>query len=148
MENFTPISAAIGGLLVGASAVMLLGLQGRIAGISGILGGVLAAKCSEGPWRMLFLAGLVIGALAYSALGGDLSGRNLNPFALADNVHFAILAAAGLLVGFGSQIGSGCTSGHGVCGIGLLSPRSLAGTLCFMLTAGITVYIVRAVVVL
>ena len=75
MENFTPISATIGGLLIGISAVMLLTLQGRIAGISGILGGLLPPKSGDGPWRLLFLAGLIIGALAYGLLGGDIKAR-------------------------------------------------------------------------
>ena len=145
MENFTPISATIGGLLIGESAVMLLALQGRIAGISGILGGLLPPAAGDGPWRILFLAGLIIGAFAYSIFGGDVSGLNINPFALEDGTQFAVLVAGGLLVGFGTQIGSGCTSGHGVCGIGRFSLRSIAATITFMVTAGIVVYIVCTV---
>ena len=146
MENFTPISATIGGLLIGASAVMLLLLHGRIAGISGILGGLLPPQSGDGLWRLLFLAGLVIGAFAFSAFGGDLSGRNVNPYALTENVHFLVLIAGGLLVGFGTRVGTGCTSGHGICGIGRFSKRSITATVTFMITAGITVYIVRIIV--
>ncbi len=144
MENFTPVAATIGGFLIGLSAVMLLALQGRIAGISGILGGLLPPKADFGLWRWLFLLGLVIGTLVFVALGGDVSLRNINPFAFGDGTHFAVLIAGGLLVGLGTQLGSGCTSGHGVCGIGQFSVRSIVATVTFMITAGITVFIIRA----
>ena len=144
MENFTPISATVGGLFIGLSALMLLALQGRIAGISGIFGGLLPPRASLELWRLLFLIGLIIGAFAFVDFGGDVSQRNFNPYALAENAHFAVLIAGGLFVGLGTQLGSGCTSGHGVCGIGLFSARSIIATVTFMITAGITVYVVRA----
>jgi len=145
LENFTPISATIGGLLIGLSATMLLLLHGRIAGISGIIGGLLPPKSNDGAWRILFVVGLIAGAGLYPFLGGDVSGTNVNPYALGDAAHVVLLVAGGLLVGFGTQVGSGCTSGHGVCGLGRLSPRSLVATLTFMAVAAATVFIVRSV---
>lgn len=145
MENFTPISATIGGLLIGLSATMLLLLQGRIAGISGIIGGLLPPKTNDSAWRFLFVVGLIAGAGAYPFFGGNVFATNVNPYALGDAAHVVLLVAGGLLVGFGTQVGSGCTSGHGVCGLGRLSPRSLVATLTFMAVAAATVFIVRSV---
>ena len=145
MENFTPISATIGGLLIGLSATMLLLLHGRIAGISGIVGGLLPPKSGDSAWRIVFVVGLIAGAGLYPLLGGDVSATNVNPYALDNASHLIVLVLGGLLVGFGTQVGSGCTSGHGVCGLGRLSPRSLVATLIFMATAAITVFIVRSV---
>jgi uncharacterized membrane protein YedE/YeeE len=138
MENFTPVSALIGGLLIGASAALFLLLSGRIAGISGILGGLLHPARSEIGWRTAFLAGLFIAPLAYVAFGGTLP-----PVAL--DASLPLLAVAGLIVGFGTRLGAGCTSGHGVCGIGRGSPRSIVATLVFMTTAIVTVFITRHV---
>jgi uncharacterized membrane protein YedE/YeeE len=136
MENFTPLSALAGGLLIGASAALFLVLNGRIAGISGIVGGLLHPNRSEIGWRVAFLVGLLTAPLAYRAFGGVL------PPVLLD-APLALLVVAGLIVGFGTRLGAGCTSGHGVCGIGRGSPRSLAATAVFMITAIATVLITR-----
>ena len=116
MTEFTPVSSALGGLLIGAAAALLwLGL-GRIAGVSGIVGGLLTASGPDRGWRLAFLAGLLAAPLLYTfAIGTPAQAIAASP---------AILVAAGLLVGFGTRLGSGCTSGHGVCGIARLSPRS------------------------
>lgn len=139
MENFSPVSALIGGLLIGASAALFLVLNGRIAGISGILGGLLHSTRSEIGWRLPFLVGLLIAPLVYVAFGGTLP-----PVVL--HASLPLLMVAGLIVGFGTRLGSGCTSGHGVCGIGRGSPRSLAATLVFMATATATVFFTRHVI--
>lgn len=136
MENFSPVSALIGGLLIGASAALFLVLNGRTAGISGILGGLLQPARGEVGWRMAFLAGLFVAPLVYVALGGTL------PPVVFD-ASLPLLIVAGLFVGFGTRLGAGCTSGHGVCGIGRGSPRSLAATLVFMATAIATVFLTR-----
>lgn len=136
MENFTPLSALIGGLLIGAAAALLLWLNGRIAGISGIAGGLLAGGRDEVPWRLAFLLALVAGAALYRLFGGPLQGIEVTANPL-------LLVAAGLLVSVGTGIGGGCTSGHGVCGLARLSPRSLIATATFIAIAGVTVYIVR-----
>ena len=138
MENFTPVSAFIGGLLIGASTALILMLNGRIAGISGILGGLLDWNRSEIGWRPAFLAGLLIAPPVYRALGGVLP-----PVVL--DAPLGLLMVAGLLVGFGSRLGAGCTSGHGVCGVGRGSPRSIAATLVFTATAIVTVLVTRHV---
>jgi uncharacterized membrane protein YedE/YeeE len=144
MENFTPVPAALGGLLIGLSAAVLwLGL-GRIAGISGLLGGILgpildgnkAAWPNEAAWRAAFLAGLVFAPPLYAGLGGPVPEITV----AASPV---LLVVAGLLVGFGSRLGSGCTSGHGVCGIARLAPRSLLATAVFMAVAAVTVFVTR-----
>ncbi len=113
MDNFTPGPALIGGILIGAASVWLLAANGRIAGVSGILHGLVARVPGDTQWRAWFIAGLL---------------------------------AAGLLVGFGTRMGAGCTSGHGVCGLGRLSVRSLAAVVTFMLTGGIAVYVTRHVI--
>jgi uncharacterized membrane protein YedE/YeeE len=136
MENFTPASALIGGLLIGSSAALLLVLNGRIAGISGILGGLLDPARSEIGWRMAFLAGLFVAPLVYVGFGGVLPTVSLD-------ASLPILVVAGLIVGFGTRLGGGCTSGHGVCGIGRGSPRSLVATGIFMATATATVFVAR-----
>ncbi|MEO8156999.1 MAG: YeeE/YedE thiosulfate transporter family protein [Betaproteobacteria bacterium] len=138
MENFTPISALLGGLLIGGSATLLLWLNGRIAGISNIASGIFARKPGDLSWRLLFLGGLVAGAGAYYLLFGDM------PLPRA-NFPAWLLGAAGLLVGFGTCMGSGCTSGHGVCGLGRMSLRSLVATAVFLVIGIITTYVVRHV---
>jgi uncharacterized membrane protein YedE/YeeE len=126
-----------GGLLIGISAVLLLLMLGRIAGISGILWNAVSAE-PDNLWRWMFILGLLLGPLLYHSLAGiDYPAPNPSPWWLA--------AIAGLLVGFGVRLGSGCTSGHGVCGLGRLSPRSLAATLTFMGTGIVTVYLLRHV---
>lgn len=139
MENFTPISALAGGVLIGIAASGLLWLNGRLAGISSIVGGLVRPQSGEATWRLLFLAGLILGTLVYQLAGGDVS-------AIRIETGMPVLIAAGLLVGIGTRVGGGCTSGHGVCGLARLSPRSLAATGTFMLVAGVTVYVMRHVV--
>jgi uncharacterized membrane protein YedE/YeeE len=134
--EFTPFSGAVGGVLIGAAVSLLLLMTGRIAGISGILGSALRPLCSDRAWRVLFLIGLPLGALIASALAGGLAPPEMA-------VPTPLLVLAGLLVGFGTQLGSGCTSGHGVCGLARRSRRSLAATLTFMLTGAATVFVVR-----
>jgi uncharacterized protein len=130
--NFTPFSALVGGALIGLAAALLWWTVGRIAGVSNILGGALMAPGDDRIWRIAFLAGLVV-----SGIGAVLL--------IPDAVHFELkagagqLLVAGLLVGFGTQMGGGCTSGHGVCGIGRLSARSIVATLCFMGSGMLTV---------
>jgi hypothetical protein len=136
MENFTPASALLGGALIGASAALFLVLNGRVAGISGILGGLIHPARSEIGWRLAFLAGLFLAPLAYVAFGGSLPPVNLTQ-------SLGLLVVAGMIVGFGTRLGAGCTSGHGVCGIGRGSPRSIAATLVFMATAILTVLVTR-----
>ena len=128
----TPLT---GGLLIGASAVALLYFLGRIAGISGIVWGAISGQ-ADNSWRWLFILGLVIGPLLYHHLAGT-------PYPAASPLQWWHALVGGALVGFGVKLGSGCTSGHGVCGIGRLSPRSLVATVTFMATGIITVYIVR-----
>ena len=139
MENVTPVSALLGGLMIGASAALFLVLNGRIAGISGILGGLLHPARNELGWRLAFLAGLFVAPLVYVAFGGTLPPVELN-------ASLPLLIVAGLIVGFGTRLGAGCTSGHGVCGIGRGSPRSLAATAIFMATAVATVFITRHII--
>ena len=123
--EFTPISATIGGVLLGIAAVLLLKLNGRIAGISGILNSALSTNQDDRLWRALFVGGLVIGGFLHQQFSSvSLLTR--------ENFPMVQLVAAGLLVGFGTRLGSGCTSGHGVCGIARLSPRSIAATLIFL----------------
>ncbi len=139
MENFTPISGLIGGLLIGSAAALLLLLNGRISGVSGIVGGLLAPKSSDAGWRAAFVAGLLIGALAYAlATGGAIPVRM--------QASLPVLVAAGLLVGFGTRLGSGCTSGHGLCGVARLSKRSIVATSVFFGVAMLTVFLTRHVI--
>ncbi len=138
MTEFTPISAALGGALIGLSALILFLLDGRIAGISGILGSFLAFRPGEILWRLAFLAGLIAAPALYAAAGG-----HVPPLTVTSSIP--LLLIGGFLVGFGTRLGNGCTSGHGVCGIARLSPRSIAATLIFMTAAGVTVFIMRHV---
>src|SRR5215218_332477 len=120
MENFTPVSGLIGGLLIGLAAALLL-LNGRLSGISGIVGGLLAPKSSDAGWRVVFVAGLLLGAFIYVLATGE-------AMLVRMQASLPVLVVAGLLVGFGTRLGSGCTSGHGVCGIARLSRRSIVAT--------------------
>ncbi len=133
--HFTPWASLAGGVLIGVAAAMLLLLNGRIAGVSGILGRVLVAERADVAWRVAFLLGLLIAPAAY-----HLFART--PFPRID-AGFGTLLIAGLLVGLGTSYGSGCTSGHGVCGLSRLSPRSLVATIAFMVAGMVTVFIVR-----
>ncbi len=134
---FTPASAAAGGALIGLAAAMLLLWNGRVAGVSGIAGGLLRPLRGDIAWRAAFLAGLVAAPLCYSLV------RSLPPITFAASMP--MIALAGFLVGVGTRVGSGCTSGHGICGVSRLSPRSLVATLCFMASGMATVFAVRHV---
>jgi uncharacterized protein len=134
-NQFTPYSALAGGLLIGLAAAMLLLLNGRIAGISGIVGGLLRFVGSDAPWRLAFLAGLLLAPLLYQLVTALPESRI--------DADWPTLIVAGLLVGVGTQYGSGCTSGHGVCGLSRQSPRSLVATLAFMAAGFVTVYVAR-----
>ena len=140
MTEFTPFVGAIGGLLIGLSAVVLMGGIGRIAGISGIFGGVLSGNwAAEGGWRPFFVGGLLLGAVITSLLGGI----DVDAIAFPGNPVTTVIG--GLLVGAGTALGSGCTSGHGICGLSRLSARSLVSTLLFMAVAILTVFVTRHV---
>lgn len=136
-DVFTPGHALAGGVLIGLSAGLLALLNGRLAGISGIVGGLFDATGAR-AWRVLFLAGLLLAAPLYRLIAA------YPAVSVSQNVP--LLVIAGLLVGLGTRYGAGCTSGHGVCGLARLSPRSLVATLTFMATAIITVYVARHVV--
>lgn len=137
-QHFTPAAALAGGALIGIAAVASALLLGRIAGISGIVGGLFNAARGDHAWRAAFLAGLVAAPLAYWAMGER------------PQVHLEagvpLLILAGLLVGIGTRYGAGCTSGHGVCGLSRFSPRSLVATLSFMAAGFATVFLVRHVI--
>ncbi len=136
MGDFTPVGGLVGGLLIGLAVALMLLLNGRVAGISGILGGLLTLKAGETLWRAAFVAGLVLGALAY------VSAADV-PVAVV--VPLPAVLAGGLLVGFGTRLGSGCTSGHGLCGMARLSRRSVAATATFFGVAMLTVFLTRHV---
>ena len=140
------IQGAFGGLLIGLSAVMLMVTLGRIAGISVMVSGLIFDRfTAESAWRLAFVLGLISGPLLLVVLNGSLGNVAGNPEAVvgAPIGGVPLMVAAGLLVGLGSGIGNGCTSGHGVCGIARLSPRSMLATLVFLLTGVVTVYVVR-----
>ncbi|HEX7790521.1 MAG TPA: YeeE/YedE thiosulfate transporter family protein [Afipia sp.] len=140
MHNLTPLSGILGGALIGFSAAMLTLLTGRIAGISGIFGGLLAPAANDRGWRIAFIAGLIAASLIASFFTGAALPSPAMPASLI------VIIVAGLLVGFGTRIGGGCTSGHGVCGIARLSARSLIATAIFIAAAIATVAIVRHVI--
>lgn len=139
MENFTPIASSLGGALIGLSASLMLLLHGRIAGISGIFGGMLTPRAGDFVWRALFIGGLVAGGLVLALV---------YPQGLTDTLQTspAVVVAAGLIVGFGTRLGSGCTSGHGICGLTRFSPRSALAVGTFMTTGAITAYVMNHVV--
>jgi uncharacterized protein len=139
MEHFTPISASVGGLLIGLSATMLWLANGRIAGISGIVGGLWTARAGDVTWRIAFVIGLVVAPALYWMSGGELPQITVS-------VPWPLIVIGGLLVGFGTRLGGGCTSGHGVCGIARLSPRSIMATGLFMATAVVTSFALRHVI--
>ena len=139
MANFTPLSAAIGGALIGLAAVMLMLLAGRVAGISGITAGILGIGAIDRGWRVAFVAGLILAPVAAMLTGYAVPVPQMP-------VSWILIVAAGVLVGFGARLGGGCTSGHGVCGMARLSKRSIAATMIFMGTAVITVALMRHVI--
>ena len=136
--HFTPGSAIAGGLLIGLAAAWLILADGRVLGASGVLGGLLPPRERDWGWRVALLAGLVAAPLIARLI--------LHKPAPVIEANAATLIAGGLLVGFGTRLGAGCTSGHGVCGLARLSPRSLAATLAFMAAGFLTVFLVRHVV--
>ena len=138
MENFTPYSALAGGALIGVAATILMVVHGRIAGVSGIVGGLFRAKADDVAWRIAFLAGLIAGAAAMNVVAGFAA-----PMPAQRNL--AALALAGALVGYGTRMGAGCTSVHGVCGLARLSSRSLIATVVFMVSAASIVFVTRHV---
>ena len=138
--SFTPMASLFGGVMIGVAALLLMLLHGRVMGISGILGGIVRpAARDDMPWRLLFVAGALLGPLAVIYL----VGRPVDVVPVASGL---VLPVAGFFVGLGTAIGSGCTSGHGICGLARLSMRSAAAVGMFMITAVVTVYIVRHVV--
>lgn len=136
IQNFGIIIPLLGGALIGLAASLLLVWNGRVAGISGIVGGLLRPAPGEVAWRVAFLGGLFAGGVVLSVV---------DPMALEVRVPapLGVIVLAGLLVGYGTRLGNGCTSGHGVCGVSRLSPRSLVATATFMLTGALTVYLVH-----
>jgi uncharacterized membrane protein YedE/YeeE len=139
MANFTPISAAIGGALIGLAVALLMLLNGRVAGVTGIFAGLIEPHGSDRAWRATFLLGLIVAPLSAALIGFPIPVPQM-PASLV------VVAVAGLLVGFGTRLGNGCTSGHGLCGIARLSPRSLAATGIFMIAAMIVVAVTRHVI--
>jgi uncharacterized protein len=136
--SFTPLHSFLGGVLIGLSASGILFLLGRMAGISGILGGLLSSKKGDRLWRAGFLGGLFVSGFLVQVFFPEAVPTHLI-------TPYGVLVIAGLLVGFGTRLGSGCTSGHGVCGISRLSPRSIVATLTFMIVGFLTVYFARHV---
>jgi uncharacterized protein len=135
MTDFTPWQSLIGGALIGLSAVLLMAFHGRIAGMTGILSGMVPPLAPDWQWRAAFLVGAVLAPLVYIAAGGTIS--------FSVPVSTTALAVGGAIVGIGVSFGNGCPSGHGICGIARLSPRSLAAVPVFMATAFLTVFISR-----
>ena len=135
MEDFTPVSALIGGGLIGLSATILLAVNGRLAGVSGIMAGLVPPARDDAMWRILFIVGLLGGAAAWLLVTGG-------PV-IAFDVGWPVIVIGGLLTGIGTRIGAGCTSGHGVCGIARLSPRSIVATATFVAVGTLTVLISR-----
>jgi uncharacterized membrane protein YedE/YeeE len=136
MAAFDPVSGLLGGGLIGLASVLLMLLNGRVAGISGILGGALALSAGDKVWRLAFIAGLIVAPIVIGLFGHPLPEPQMP-------ASWLLIVAAGVLVGFGARYGGGCTSGHGVCGIARLSARSIAATAIFMASAIIVVAIMR-----
>lgn len=137
-NQFTPWASLAGGIILGVAAALFVLLNGRVLGISGILGGLLKPRAGDAGWRIAFVAGLVAAPVLW---------RLFAPLPVVRvDASLPVLVIAGLLVGWGTRYGSGCTSGHGVCGLARLSPRSLAATLAFMAAGFATVYIARHLV--
>ncbi len=136
--SFTPWSAAIGGVIIGLAVAMFVLVNGRIAGISSIVGGLLRSAAGDASWRIAFVAGLIAAPACFAIV------TKLPPVVI--EASYPALVVAGLLVGIGTRYGAGCTSGHGVCGISRLSPRSIVATLSFMAAGVATVFVVRHVI--
>ena len=138
MTTFTPLNALLGGLMIGSSAVLLLWLNGRIAGVTGMLTGLLVKPSATNIWRLLFLMGLIGGTMLYQLFADT-------PTPLRQGFPLPLLIAAGLLTGYGTAQANGCTSGHGVCGLARFSLRSLAATATFLGVAVLSTYVLRHV---
>lgn len=136
MTEFTPLMSLVGGTLIGLSAVLLMAFNGRIAGMTGILTGLLPPVSTDWPWRAAFIAGAITAPILVVSLSNQTIGFD-------SPVPTPWLALSGLIVGVGVYYGSGCTSGHGVCGMARLSPRSIAATVVFMTTTAATVFVSR-----
>ena len=136
MNNFTPVSALVGGVLIGLASVWLLAANGRIAGVSGILHGLFAQPPGDRAWRAAFVIGLIVAGFGWHAFAEPITPRSLN---------LGWVALAGALVGFGTRVGGGCTSGHGVCGLGRFSMRSLVAVAVFMAAGMAATYVMRHV---
>jgi len=136
MSQFTPIASGIGGVLIGLSASLVLAVHGKVAGISGMYGGLFQREVPDRDFRAAFVGGLLVGGVALAFLRPSM-------FPSAGSVPMAAVVAAGLLVGFGTRLGNGCTSGHGVCGLSRFSGRSLVATITFMLTGAIATFLAR-----
>ena len=137
MSNFTPVASLAGGILIGIASVWLLAANGRIAGISGILHGLFAQPPGDRSWRVLFIVGLLAAGFSWHAL--------VAPAPVREGFGLGWAAAAGLLVGFGTRVSGGCTSGHGVCGLGRFSLRSLVAVVIFMATGAAATFVMRHV---
>lgn len=137
MSHFTPLSAFIGGLMIGSATVLFMLFNGRIAGISGIVGGLLNPLKRDVWWRIAFVAGLMMAPLIYGLFAALPT--------IQIDANYPMLVLAGILVGVGTRYGSGCTSGHGICGLSRLSPRSMVATVAFMAFGFITVFIIKHV---
>lgn len=133
--EFTPWLSLAGGVLIGLSATLLMAMNGRIAGMTGILTGIIPPFSTDWAWRIAFLVGAIVAPVIYLFAGGEI--------AYAVPVSLPLLILGGLIVGVGVYYGAGCTSGHGVCGMARLSPRSIAATATFMIATAVTVYVVR-----
>ena len=136
--HFTPWASLAGGLVLGLAAAVFILFSGRILGISGIVGGLLSPRAGDAGWRIVFLLGMLAAPVTFSWI----APAGLVPAPRIEAGYGAVVAA-GLLVGFGTRLGSGCTSGHGVCGLSRLSPRSLVATLAFMGAGFLTVFLIR-----
>lgn len=140
MTEFTPLQSLVGGMLIGLSAVMMMALNGRITGVSGVVSKLLPPVEANGlGWRAAFIAGLMLSSFLLMAAGLPVGSHTVT-------ANLTLVAVAGVLVGLGSVLGSGCTSGHGVCGLSRFSWRSLVATLTFMTTGAITVFVARHVI--
>lgn len=137
MHNFTPLPALLGGVIIGVSSALLMLADGKVAGISGIVGGLLRPAPGDAAWRFTFLVGLLLGGIALKVVRPESFGPSV--------ASLGAVAAAGVAVGIGTRLGNGCTSGHGVCGNSRLSARSMVATVTFIVTGAITVFIVRHV---
>lgn len=136
VAQFDPLSALLGGLLIGVASALLMLLNGRIAGITGIVGGIMAQAAGDRLWRLAFIAGLIVAPIVSGLFGRPLPEPQMP-------AGWAVIAVAGVLVGFGARLGGGCTSGHGVCGIARWSTRSIVATAVFIATAMAVVAITR-----